>query len=252
MIRRWIESQNSYKALAPFLRNSASRQTTLGQWLADSASQQMTTLGRWLAEMPGALEVLDLGCGEGKSIYLFQRVIPSARWRGVDISSSPEVDRRQRHDLPCETFDGVNLPYANETFDLIYCGQVLEHVRHPDKLMADAARVLKRGGVFLGSVSYLEPYHSNSIFNFTPYGLSRVVEDVGLNLLELRPGIDAPSILMRQILGGPRLLNFLFRSSPLHWAISTAALLTGLPRPLAGFLKIQYCGIFCFLARRPD
>lgn len=40
----------------------------------------------------------------------------------------------------------------------------------PESLLADVTRVLRPGGAFVGSVSCLEPYHSFSYWNFTPYG----------------------------------------------------------------------------------
>jgi ubiquinone/menaquinone biosynthesis C-methylase UbiE len=38
------------------------------------------------------------------------------------------------------TFDGVNLPFGDDDFDLVYCKQVLEHVRHPEPLLAEVGR----------------------------------------------------------------------------------------------------------------
>ena len=86
----------------------------------------------------------------------------------------------------------------------MFSRQVFEHVRHPDALMREVARVLKPGGVFFGSVAYLEPYHSRSIFNFTPYGLMTVLGNAGLRLSELRPGIDpkrAPLLCLVSVFG---------------------------------------------------
>jgi hypothetical protein len=127
---------------------------------------------------------------------------------------------------------------------------VLEHVRYPDRLLPDVTRVLKKGGLFIGEVSYLEPYHSYSVFNFTPYGLSRVFADAGLELRELRPGIDAYSLITRQLLGGPRALDFLFKRSPMNSMIGLMGTVAMLPPPMIGFLKLQYAGQFCFLATR--
>jgi hypothetical protein len=111
---------------------------------------------------------------------------------------------------------------------------------------------MRPGGLFLGEVSYLEPYHSYSIFNFTPYGLLLVVQDAGLKLLELRPGIDAPSLYFRQMVGAPRWLNFLFAWSPLNALISLLGKVVLLPDELTAFLRIQYCGQFSFLAIKTE
>lgn len=42
--------------------------------------------------------ILDLGCGTGASIDFFQKIVPNARWIGVDIEDSPEVNSRTRND----------------------------------------------------------------------------------------------------------------------------------------------------------
>ena len=41
---------------------------------------------------------------------------------------------------------GEELPFHEETFDLIYSTNVLEHVQHPEKVFSESLRVLKRGG----------------------------------------------------------------------------------------------------------
>lgn len=149
------------------------------------------------------INVLDLGCGEAGSVDLFKSIAPAANWHGVDIEISPEVKKRTKEHDAIETFDGANLPYPDNFFDFIYCNQVLEHVRHPDRLMADVFRVLKPESKFAGAESYLEPFHSYSIFNFTPYGVVRVLEDNGLKIDELRPGADAPLLINRQLMNRP-------------------------------------------------
>jgi SAM-dependent methyltransferase len=239
MIERYIERQNPYQVLKPFLTEKGRKQSSPQAWLKELFPAET-----------GRPVVLDLGCGEGGSFDLFQQILPAATWHGVDIEASPEVARRTRQDIEYATFDGVNLPYANEFFDLVYCHQVLEHVRYPDRLMPSVTRVLKKGGLFVGSVSYLEPYHSYSIFNFTPYGLSRVLQEAGLELLEVRPGIDSYSLIARQLTGAPKLLNFLFKASPMNLAIGFIGKAIMLPPSMIAFLKIQYCGQFCFLARK--
>jgi hypothetical protein len=73
--------------------------------------------------------------------------------------------------------------------DLLEAG--FEHVRHPEELLSDIARVLRPGGQSIGSTSQLEPYHSLSLWNYTPYGFRVLVEGAGLKLDKIRPSIDA-------------------------------------------------------------
>ena len=123
--------------------------------------------------------VLDLGCGTGDSVDLFRALDPNVDWVGADVERSPEVATRTRTDAEFVTFDGERLPFGDGSFDLVYCKQVLEHVRPPDQLVAEVARVLRPGGWFAGSTSQLEAFHSRSIFNPTPYGMAMLANRPG-------------------------------------------------------------------------
>ena len=145
--------------------------------------------------------VMDLGCGAGDSVEQFRNVNPSVDWVGVDIERSPEVASRRRTDAEFVVFDGVRLPFDDGSFDAVYCKQVLEHVRSPAPLLAEVARVLRPGGLFGGSTSQLEPFHSYSTWNYTPYGLMLLLERAGLELVEVRPGIDSLALIVNRGLG---------------------------------------------------
>jgi ubiquinone/menaquinone biosynthesis C-methylase UbiE len=150
-----------------------------------------------------AVQVLDLGCGAGNTIDFFKKCLPDAKWVGVDIEESPEVAQRRRNDAEFVTFDGVNLPFADGQFDLIFSNQVLEHARLPEQLLAQVHRVLSPDGLFIGQTSQLEPYHSFSYWNFTVFGFKIICEAADLELIELRPGIDGMTLTKRAYLGRP-------------------------------------------------
>jgi SAM-dependent methyltransferase len=239
-VRKLIERQSAFTLFRPILAEDHSKQVTAEQ-LARAVSR----------EFDGDAMVLDLGCGEGNSKEFFEETYVRALWFGVDIDDSPEARARKCEGGNFATFDGINLPYRDATFDLIFSRQVLEHVRHPDRLLRDVARVLKPGGHYVGSVSYLEPYHSYSIFNFTPYGVMRVFEEAGLDVLELRPGVDGPTLMIRQMVMGAAFLKFCFRRSPFNLAITLLGHALGLRHQHINFLKLQFAGHIGFVARRP-
>lgn len=201
---------------------------------------------------PGS-RVLDLGCGTGGSAQKITNANPGIEWIGIDIESSPEVDARAPDDeRTFLTFDGVNLPFETGEIDAIYSHQVLEHVRHPEPLLREVTRVLIPGGAFVGSTSNLEPYHSYSLWNFTPYGFRRIVEDAGLTLHELRPCIDGPTLIERSYKGRPREMSRFFKEpSPLNAEIDAWGSETKRRINLINNRKLMYCGQFGFLARRP-
>jgi ubiquinone/menaquinone biosynthesis C-methylase UbiE len=191
--------------------------------------------------------VLDFGCGIGDQVETIQGVCPGAAYVGVDIEASPEVSARERSDAEFHSFDGINLPFPDESFDIVFSKQVFEHVRHPDAAIRDIERVLKPGGWFVGSLSNLEPYHSFSIFNYTPYGVFRVTEDNGLTLEVMRPGPEGLGMIIRQMT--LRRINHARLAYPL---IRAAARLRGWEARKANYLMLRLSGHICFAARKPD
>lgn len=199
--------------------------------------------------------VLDLGCGEGGSVDLFRARDPSVQWVGLDIQGSPEAEARVRTDARFETFDGVSIPFEQESFDLVYCKQVLEHVRHPQPLLSEVRRVLAPGGAFAGSTSQLEPFHSFSYWNYTPFGFCALLKEAGMEPVEIRPGIDAATLIARRALGDRRPFAGLWArwwggESPLNRAIEAYGRMRGLDAQATNANKLIFCGQFAFLAGR--
>jgi SAM-dependent methyltransferase len=219
---------------------------------ADHARQVLAD--HWIetafASLPVGSRVLDLGCGTGDSVDQFRAVEPEVRWVGADLRRSPEVERRTRTDAEFRVFDGERLPFEDASFDFVYCKQVLEHVRRPLVLLADVARVLRADGLFAGSTSQLEAFHSLSTWNYTPYGLRLLLDDAGLALEEVRPGIDSLTLIVHRGLGMPRVTRrYWGRESPLNRTISLFGRARGLDVRHVNAIKLLFCGQFAFLAR---
>jgi SAM-dependent methyltransferase len=199
--------------------------------------------------------VLDLGCGSGSSVDFFRVRDPDVQWIGLDVPHPPEA--RTRTDAPFETFDGVSIPFDSGSFDLVYCKQVLEHVGHPAPLLADVRRVLAPGALFAGSTSQLEPFHSLSMWNYTPVGFCALLGDAGLTVVEVRPGIDALTLIARRLVGTGRYFDRWWArwwggQSPLNRVIDAYGRVRGLDARALNANKLLFCGQFAFLARRVD
>jgi SAM-dependent methyltransferase len=199
----------------------------------------------------GPWRVLDLGCGTGSSVDVFRARDPDVEWVGLDVPDSPEARARTRDDARFETFDGITMPFDDAVFELVYCKQVLEHVRHPEPLLGEVRRVLAPGGWFAGSTSQLEPYHSLSLWNYTPLGMIALLEPAGMRLVELRPGIDALTMLAWRLAGGHRCFHRWWgRESPLNRFLDMCARLLRADVRTLNATKLLFCGQFAFLAQR--
>lgn len=80
---------------------------------------------------------LDIGCGPYKASGFIG--LDMCRVDGVDVVA----------DLESRV-----LPFAANSFDVVYASHVLEHIQNLDKLMQEVSRVLKPGGLFLVRVPY--------------------------------------------------------------------------------------------------
>ena len=90
--------------------------------------------------------VLDLGCGRGGVVELFWKDVKLAA--GLD-PDSPSLIEHRSPGMPILRGVGEHLPFAGESFDLIVCLWVLEHLREPVAVLREVRRVLRPGGHFI-------------------------------------------------------------------------------------------------------
>lgn len=197
---------------------------------------------------------MDLGCGAGASYNSFSARKGNIVWVGVDIGDSAEVLARPQITLPICTYDGTRIPLADSSADVIYSRQVFEHVRRPEPLLAEVHKVLKPGGLFVGSTSHLEPFHSRSYWNYTPYGFCVLLRDAGFGSIQVRPGIDALTLIGRRgfsYLKLAKLFEPFFKiESPMNLFLESALRLLGQPAGIRNAFKLLFSGHFCFSARK--
>lgn len=108
--------------------------------------------------------VLDLGSGDG----LLLETLGADNAIGSDISV---LYCRRMKSKKIEVVNCVaeHLPFAIDSFDVIICTEVLEHVLYPSKVVKEIHRVSKKGGHTLFSVPYRENLTSyeNCKYEFT-------------------------------------------------------------------------------------
>jgi ubiquinone/menaquinone biosynthesis C-methylase UbiE len=104
-----------------------------------------------LKQVKSGNKVLDIGCGMGVFTELVKDTYPTCEVWGVDISDSVIEANRQKHsDITYQTGRvGQLTAIPANYFDLVFSGEVLEHLDEPEKLFLDAYSALKPGGKFV-------------------------------------------------------------------------------------------------------
>lgn len=236
---------NHYQKAETIFKNAIPNDS-LSQYTAESFINELIT------EKVGCL--LDLGCGNGNSADFLSNFCD--RYIGVDIGDSPESLSRIRNDFEYTIYDGINLPFKESTIDIVYMKQVLEHILEPHRLFPEIYRVLRKNGSVIGSVSQLEPFHSYSIFNYTPYGLCAFLDLFNIEVYCLRPSIDGMTLLNRTlnkfILSRGSNFEDIFWEvdSPLNYQLKQILIKKNKAPYDINLSLLNICGQFCFAARK--
>ncbi|HNW88830.1 MAG TPA: class I SAM-dependent methyltransferase [Bacteroidales bacterium] len=104
------------------------------------------------AFIPAGSEFIDVGCGAG---YALRRAVEELKCRGNGIDPQPgehgvgRYSKEKCNDLNIVKGVSENIPFADESFDVVYCSHVLEHVSDEQKSLIEMKRILKNDGVLI-------------------------------------------------------------------------------------------------------
>ena len=102
-----------------------------------------------------ARRILDLGCGNGD--FGRYRPSPEVEVHGVDIDGGAVASAARFEKAVQKNLDGSRLPYEDDFFDAVLARDILEHLREPWLTLREARRVLRPGGMIVGSVVMAKP-----------------------------------------------------------------------------------------------
>src|SRR3989344_1875896 len=92
-------------------------------------------------------KILDVGCSSGVLTAQIAKILPKSKIVGLDSYGKAIIFARSKY--PKITFivaDAHNLPYKNNSFDLVICTETLEHLVDPKKALSEIKRILKKNG----------------------------------------------------------------------------------------------------------
>ena len=102
--------------------------------------------------------ILEIGCGTGKNTTLLAQI--GQHVSAIDFSPGMIEKARQKLSLDNVTFTLSDItrpwPFRDQSFDLVVCNLVVEHISDLSFIFAQASRVLRDGGRFF--ISELHPF----------------------------------------------------------------------------------------------
>lgn len=125
--------------------------------------------------------ILDVGCG----IKPYKNLFNSNSYIGIDIDYGGHTNQAKVVD---KFYDGVNIPYGDNSFDVIICTEVMEHVKDPEKLLSEISRVLKSGGLMFFSMPFVWNEHEvpYDFQRFTSFKHQSIFEKADLNIQSIK------------------------------------------------------------------
>jgi SAM-dependent methyltransferase len=87
------------------------------------------------SRLPDRGRVLDVGCGSGDLAARILQRHPDLRIEGIDVLVRPQTA------IPVTAYDGVRIPFENDSFDAVMMTDVLHHTDDPRAVLGEAARV---------------------------------------------------------------------------------------------------------------
>ncbi|MGI8640265.1 MAG: class I SAM-dependent methyltransferase [Pyrinomonadaceae bacterium] len=153
----------------------------------------------WCEDLPSDARILDVGCGDGFHLKLL-RDYGKKSWQleGVDLDKRA-VEMAEKSGLKVHPGSVEELDLPENSYDLAFMIQTIEHVEKPDAILSAVKRVLKKGGKLvivtdntdsidfgLFKKSYWGGYHFPRHWNlFNCKSLSKLAKKVGFEIVDL-------------------------------------------------------------------
>ena len=129
--------------------------------------------------------VLDIACGTGYGLSFLKGEAQSVTGVDVDFQAVKEARKECGERSSVLLGDGTQLPFADESFDVVTSFETLEHLHQRNLFLSELKRVLKRDGFLILSTpnaNYTKPVNGTPsnpfhIFEYKPEELSAELEN---------------------------------------------------------------------------
>lgn len=108
--------------------------------------------------------------------------------KGYENSSQKEIPNAIDIDLDYPGYDGLILPFADNSQDFVYSSHVLEHIEHVPETLREWFRVIKPGGYLFTVIPHAYLYERASYINHISLGIKNASQWNGDHWHAYTPG----------------------------------------------------------------
>jgi methionine biosynthesis protein MetW len=137
----------------------------------------------------GGKKLLDIGCGDGTYTLVLKDLLKTEETVGIEISPEAVGLAKEKGIKAYQLdIDEEKLPFEDASFDIIYCGEIIEHVFNPDRLLEEIRRTLKPGGRCIITTPNLAGWSNRLalLLGYQPFATSVSPEHEGAGKLMLK------------------------------------------------------------------
>jgi len=146
-----------------------------------------------------AEKILDVGCGEGVTLDKIYRKGIGRHLEGIDFfKTAIDIGKKHFPHITLKQADVYKLPYKDNSFDVVLCNEVLEHLERPHDAIDEMKRVSSKylllsvpNEPFFMGANFLRGRHVSRLGNhpehiqhWTFYSFQKFVENHGMRVVQ--------------------------------------------------------------------
>lgn len=132
--------------------------------------------------------ILEVGCGLGDFLEIISK---NRKIIGLDINEEAIMNVNETIKNPlfqkALVYDGLNFPFEDESFDMVYSSEVIEHVQDDKNFLEECFRVTKKNGIFILTTPNISKQPHIELFDghvrhYSKYELINKLEKTGFSV----------------------------------------------------------------------
>lgn len=168
-----------------------------GKKIDDSDISRLVVMARFF----NGGRFIDIGCYNSSLPNYIKTNFQSSEVWGLDFN--PVLIKHFKKKYPEINYicsDVLKMPFEDNYFDYAVCGEVIEHMDEPEKLVREIYRIIKPEGIFSISTPFEEKRWSGEtaswhIWSFAPRDMGELLKPYGLFKLQILFAAGCPKIL---------------------------------------------------------